>query len=191
MLKDLNGELVTCILPGESVPRGLKPVVLPRDTNEVFPKGRHLPYVKDVLDLAMIGLDPDNLGGLVNSDVMPHPQLHHFLSTLPSKVEVVTLHRVELKHKGDPIDSGMRWGKNKSLDGILFRAYTWRSMRIEAPDFVLSEPWWDTGMIRWCTKWRLERESFHGVVHVRHPSSWSFKSAGAKYNAKLWEAVGQ
>ena len=179
-----------CVLPGEPIPVHPQVVILPRDSYWAFPQGRHLPYLRDMLDAAVSGLDERSWGGVLNSDVFVTPGLFDFLESLESEKAFVTLHRTELKRWGDPIESGLRWGRRKSLEGLLIRADQWRKLKRYCPDFIVSEPYWDTGMILWSERQELESTHTHEVLHFRHAKSWKFGSPGAQHNLKLKEALG-
>lgn len=183
-------ELRLCTLPGEPVP--IRPAcgvtVLRRDSKSIGTE-RALPYMKDVLDVAMEGLSPRDFGGLLNSDIFVIPGLFYELEELDSSVQVLTIHRTELKRMGDSPSTGMQWGRRKSLDGILMRAEVWEGYKASCPDFILSEPFWDTGMITWAEKQHLAVSWTHEVLHIKHAQSWKFGTPGAKYNRRLKEAL--
>jgi len=188
-------ELVLCVLPTEEIPEvvvdgqrcDFQKAILPRDAFGDHAGQRHLPYVKDVMDLAAADSGDDAWCGFLNSDIIVTPEFFTKIAKAPRSTQIILVHRTDIrKYDVDPKD-GQKVNQNTCTDGFFIRRGLWQKERAQYPDFILGEPWWDTGTIFWSKAKELEtlRLIDNECLHICHSRYWARKSLGATYNSML------
>lgn len=173
-------------LPLVPVPRsGLLEVVLLRDASSIT-RGRRLPFLKDVLRIATEDLDGTSWGGLLNSDIVVTQAFFDMFARL-SEYDLVICHRTDILHLDTDPRQGRKVNQKTCTDGVFLRGDAWRRHADEVPDYILGEPYWDTGLIFWSKMAKVPTFHMgnHEILHERHGRYWSYKSPGCQYNSSL------
>ena len=175
-------------LPGEeAAPAPWNVVKLDREASSVT-GGRRLPYMKEMFDVAVQGLPDDAWGGFFNSDIIVTPGFFQAVQEASeASQEVIICHRTDIRKADVAPEDGQKVNQRTCTDGYFLRAGIWRKWREAIPDFVMGEPWWDTGMIWWAKYRGLAQVHLgdHEILHLVHRRYWRRASDGAKYNSRL------
>lgn len=179
------------VLPLLPVPRGgLQTVVLPRDASSVA-GGRRLPFMRDMFDVATKGVPKDGWGGLLNSDIVVTEAFFDLFERVSDEIQAIICHRTDVLHLDTDPDQGQKVNQKTCTDGVFVRGDLWAKHRNELPDYILGEPYWDTGFIFWSKIAKIPTFHMgnHELLHVRHGRFWSYKSPGCTYNSQLGRAA--
>jgi hypothetical protein len=165
---------------------------------------KHVPFVSDLMDVAISKGSSRTLCGFVNSDIYPAPHLFEDVNRLHEEgVDYILLHRTDVtegelsgvvrsgnyrsKHLGKPANRAF------SCDGVFMLPQIWlNDIRPTFPAFVTGEPWWDTAMIEELTSRRDLKEGKLGpdaALHIRHPMGWDRHTTHAERAHDLYKAL--
>lgn len=185
-------QIVLTTLPGEKAPmvpaRDGQEILCVRLSRDALEQARRkLPYMKDTLDVAVDSMKDREWGGLINSDIIVTPEFFELFERIDDNIDVVICHRTDVLHFDTDPNQGRKVNQKTCTDGVFIRGSVWRERRGELPDYVLGEPYWDTGFIFWTKLKKVPTFHMgnHELLHVRHGRHWSYKSPGCKYNSNL------
>ena len=175
----------------ENASCAVQQAVLPRDAHGAAAGHRHLPFVRDVMDLACEGLGDASWGGFLNSDILVTERFFEAFVAAERAVEVLLVHRTDIRRYETPPEQGQKVNQRTCTDGFFMRAAAWRRERQSYPDFVQGEPWWDTGTIYWAKALQLKTLHLgdHECLHIVHQRYWQRRSAGANHNSMLGKSL--
>jgi len=176
-------EVVVALLDGEPDPGlNLEPTVLPRRADVAGDSDRPLPYLRDMVDVA---LNSDvTWGGFLNSDIVVTPEFFSVIEHLSPTTSMVLCHRTDILRLGGGLQNSRRQRAPGCSDGCFFHRDTWKQRRDTVPDYIIGEAAWDRGMWLWSRVHEVDvrHMSDDEILHVQLRPLWYRWSRGAKYN---------
>ena len=147
-------------------------VLLTRDAAVALGLPRHLPFVKELLDVA--ALQGSHWIGVANADLAFEPPFFEWFAASQQEAEAIAIHRRDVDHTGQ-VAERVQWG---SMDACLVRRAVWLRYRESLPDYIFGAPAWDMGWKAWCLGSEDEfpvktvEYAEEGVLHRTHTGAW-------------------
>lgn len=152
-------------------------------------EGRTLPFLRDVFDFAMRGLDPHDIMVHTNSDIHVRSDAPGTIALALQNTEAVYCYRRDFGRLDAPLQD-QQYVQGKAYAGhdmSAFRVRWWQNHRMEMPDMILGTEAWDP-----CLRILIDhsnRGSDNSVSdligHERHDSYWERKENRYRLKAQL------
>jgi len=170
----------------------VKPTMLMRDSIEEIGGHRTLPFITEMIGRILVsGGDSGEWIGVVNSDIYATQTLEDRLEDFGPDVHAVAVHRTDVDHlfEDPPTQAGIL---HNGVDSFFMRRHVWDEWIESFPDWVLGEPGWGQGAVKWCQLKGIPFKSLkgHETLHERHRAYWKTHMTPTKqHNQKLYRKV--
>jgi len=173
---------------------GVKPWLLSQDSRSLVGGHRQLPFIKEMIETVLESSGIQWIG-FINSDILVTPKLSKMIESLGPYSPVPTIQAV-IAHRTDvdsfvhtPVDRDIL---HNGVDTFFMRRLTWRLMISDYPNWVLGEPGWGQGTVKWCQLHGIPFKSLkgHETLHERHDAYWKKRATPATaHNQDLYRQV--
>jgi len=165
-------------------------IVLNRNSQEEIGGKRTLPFIRDMIG-EILESTGDGWVGIINSDIYVTPNFRPKIESLSPDIHAVAVHRTDVNQffKDPPVKSGIL---HNGVDTFFMRYHVWEKWFDSFPDWVLGEPGWGQGAVKWCQLKGIPFVSLkgHETLHERHQAFWKTNMTPTKqYNQKLYKQV--
>jgi len=175
----------------------LDPLLLKRNSQKEIGGGRQLPFIKEMIKEIIdphwccVDLGKNEWIGVINSDILITLKFLPKIKAIEPEIHAVAVHRTDVNQffKDPPVKSGIL---HNGVDAFFMRYHVWKKWFDDFPDWVLGEPGWGQGAVKWCQLKGIPFVSLkgHETLHERHRAYWKTHMTPTKqHNQKLYRQV--
>ena len=178
ILNSKNDRVITITASSESIKvDDCVNVVLNRTTKSESYGEKDLPFLKDLLDIAYNNSKCGDWLLFTNSDCCVSEDMYN--NILKDTNNVIVFHRLNIYDSPITLEDMKRFRSTCELvgvDGIAIKHEYYETTRDLIPDFVIGEPYWDTGIFGFYNKITNVTINITDLYHIYHEKTWSLDS---------------